>query len=368
MVVRVSTLLVFLAGCLSAPAGEHDAGGPLVIDSGNTAVDGATGTWSFDSVLAPFAFTDYTSMATDGITLWLFRKTGGLLYRTDPTWDVWAPLPSIPNDLPGSFAGEMYDGAMVHTPSDQLLVGRWRLDGDVSGRLAVFTIAENSWETLGEDGGLTMNHGFVYLDGDHLLGLQHGGIEESFRRLTLSPYTEKVSESITGPAGPDPLWFSRAADMERVGDTIYVIKNDWTSSPPPSPTGDRLLSMPTSTLSVNNNVALTDLGPLPFEVGNGSCLAYVPEGFGGAGADGGLFVIAGESPSDEEGRGTFSSDFALYDLASSTWLPQGNLPFPVGGGTSCAFFDGAVVVAAATRTSDEDETTQHILHVGWSDP
>lgn len=95
-----------------------------------------------------------------------------------------------------------------------------------------------------------------------------------------------------------------------------------------------------------------DLGGLAFEVGHGSALVALPPGWSqgagggvgvGVGDRGGLFIVAGCSPSNHEGFGPPSDLFAIYDVAKGS-LTQGRLPGPTGAGTSACFHRGCVAI------------------------
>jgi len=88
----------------------------------------------------------------------------------------------------------------------------------------------------------------------------------------------------------------------------------------------------------------TDLGPLPFEIGHGAALvALPPKWSAGVGAEGGLFIVAANSPSNHEGWGTPSSSYALYDVASGRFV-TGTLPNVSGSGTSAALHRGKLYI------------------------
>jgi len=71
----------------------------------------------------------------------------------------------------------------------------------------------------------------------------------------------------------------------------------------------------------------------------------VPAGWcGSVGGRGGLFIVAGSSPSDHEGRGAPSPNFLVFDIEQGRVTAQGELPDATGTGTSLAFHDDKVFV------------------------
>ena len=99
-----------------------------------------------------------------------------------------------------------------------------------------------------------------------------------------------------------------------------------------------------TTFRIRSPELVSDLGTLPFEVGHGSALTPLPPNWSPAvGAKGGLFIIAGCSPSNHEGWGPPSDRYAIYDAASGKFT-LGRLPNVTGAGTSAVFHGGKVIV------------------------
>ncbi|MBL8695494.1 MAG: right-handed parallel beta-helix repeat-containing protein [Planctomycetes bacterium] len=172
---------------------------------------------------------------------------------------------------------------------------------------------------------------------------------------------------LSGLLGADPHWIGHNSPLTALGDQLYGIKNDWVSPQPEIP-GDRLfridpqrfvrseLRQPPSQFDVPGawiarETAATDLGPLPFETGRGASLVSLPPHWTSAiGREGGLFLIAGCSPSNQDGLGMPSSRAALWDKASGRWTML-DLPGDTGAGTAAALLGNSIYVKRAGGSS-----------------
>jgi len=176
----------------------------------------------------------------------------------------------------------------------------------------------------------------------------------------VDPPDQAERTALQGVVGPNDWWMSRAAQLAALGGRVYAIKNDWHTPPPAgNECGDRLLAFDASAFDPSTFAGgepwkdanwtagwtpTADLGPLPFEVGHGASLVALPPRWcESIGAEGGLFLVAGCSPSNHEGQGQPSSHYALYDVESASFA-VGTLPDVTGTGTSAAFHDGKVFV------------------------
>ncbi|HAK97016.1 MAG TPA: hypothetical protein DCM87_19000 [Planctomycetes bacterium] len=234
--------------------------------------------------------------------------------------------------------------------------------GQNPAKLVAYDIAADKWSWLPT--AATMGHGAA-VAGDHLFGLAHavmgnyGGPLCRVDLRALAPFDER--SEFSGIKGDTAPWLSRAAQLALADGKIYGIKNDWTTPQPADKEkcGDRLYCFdpkdyaPSRFAGGNRwdekkwrveHTPAVDLGALPFEVGHGAALAVLPPAWSPAvGARGGLFILAGESPSDHEGFGAPSSLYAIYDIARGAFT-VGRLPAETASGTSAAFHKGKVYV------------------------
>ncbi len=224
-------------------------------------------------------------------------------------------------------------------------------------RLVRYDPAADRWYWLPTR--LAAGHGSAVIGGRlHAIMDNYGG---PIGRVDLSdPGPRAERTALAGIEGSNPGWLSRAAQLCALDGRIYGIKNDWTTPRPlGGECGDRLFAFDPAAFDASDFAGgepwkdsswsagwtpVEDLGPLPFEVGHGAALVALPPSWCGAiGERGGLFLVAGCSPSDHEGRGAPSDRFALYDLESARFT-LGSLPDVTGHGTSAAFHDGKVFV------------------------
>jgi len=299
-----------------------------------------------------------TSLASDGTRLYYYRNSYGDLYATEDGGVTWTPLPSAP----GGNSGD--NGALAY--GQGMLITR-RHDGEAD-VLTTYDIETGTWTHRGSR--LFGNTGYVVIGGTvygntHAAAVNQGGYITIADLDNLDAVTCQRA-AFSNILGTDPNWFSRAAQMTAgPGDgLLYGIKNDWVTEP--RGTGDRLWRVDPTTLIRNNyfgpnwddwdhaNSTAENLAQLPWEIGYGSAICAVPPGWAGIsqiGAEGGLFIVAGRSPANNEGWGPPSSHFAIYDIESGRFL-QGNLPAPTGSGTSIAFHDGKVFIKQGGSPDD----------------
>jgi len=234
--------------------------------------------------------------------------------------------------------------------------------GDDFFRLVAYDVAGNTWSWTPTV--TIMSHGTVVV-GDYLFGIAHavgGNYGGPICRVNLAEPTAREQRSVLAPMpGKDAWWFSRAAQFAELGGKIYGIKNDWQTPQPEKADeiGDRLFVFDPAAYQPSEfkggkvwdeqhwkaaNTPMTDLGPLPFEIGHGAALVALPPNWAaGIGAQGGLFIVAGNSPANHEGEGMPSNKYALYDIASARCVP-GVLPSITGNGTAAALHNGKLYI------------------------
>lgn len=297
---------------------------------------------------APVAGSSATSMASDGLALYYHDNNDGTLYRSaDATG--WTQMTGAPGAAPENYnAGALayYNGKLYTRRSD-----------GTDPVLTVYDIATDTWSQHGQR--LFGHTGFTVV-GSKLYGNSHAAKQDQGGHLTIADLTNVDAATCTraqvgGLTGNDSDWFSRVVQLASLDGKLYGIKNDWVTQP--RGTGDRLWTVDPATLLINFYIGPnwndwdhaistgTDLGMLPFEPGYGSALVAVPAGWAGVvGAQGGLFIVAGRSPSNHEGFGESASDrFAVYDIATGKFM-GGALPAVTGSGTSATFHNGQVYV------------------------
>jgi len=317
----------------------------------------------FVTVDTPLETQTTTSLAAGGGALYAAMLDGDCFWRS-PDGRTWEPLPSATAQL-GS-RGDWINGMLAFHPTsggEELILRQYDPERDAYGvewsRLVRFDVEKRLWSWLPTR--LAAGHGSVVV-GDAFFALAHA-MGENFGGplacVNLLEPERQAPRSGLGPAkGPDAWWFSRAAQLAAIGERVYVTKNDW-HTPAPEEPGDRLLVFDASAFDPSefeggepwkdanwhaHRTPATDLAPLPFEIGHGSALVALPPHWSPSiGAKGGLFLVAGCSPSNHEGWGQPSDAYALYDVESATWAP-GTLPAATGAATSAAFHDGAVFV------------------------
>ena len=296
----------------------------------------------------------------------LYCASGASVFRSKDGRD-WRALPSAKAALgqaPQWINGMLTYAASIGERGSLLLTAPARADGLVAhgGRqLIVFDIAEQQWrwhQTV-----TAMSHGAT-LVGRHLFGLAHA-VGSNYggplcRIDLLATHRFDDHSVLSGVTGDNAWWFSRAAQLAALDGRIYAIKNDWlTPQPPADVAGDRLLVLTPQSYTASiftggkrwsaknwqaRSTPTTDLGALPFEIGHGAAMVALPPGWNSLiGARGGLFLVAGCSPSNHEGHGRTSDHWAIYDVATKRFTP-GQLPATTGAGTSvCRFGDRLII-------------------------
>lgn len=306
-----------------------------------------------------------TAMAALGDAVYLLVSEADRLFRIAPSFR--AEELASPSTIGAT--GAWWNGDLAAMPSlgakGALLSARRQrgADGKERAALARYDLETGKWSWI--DGAAYISHAAVPL-GDRLYGLCHarmGNYGGAFVRVSFEGGRTKEERTMPGGhSGPDRDWWSRAAQIAAHDGKLYLVKNDWTSPQPKvaGEIGDRLMvcdpaDFSPSVLSPGSDpeegrgwkesrTKVSDLGPLPFEIGQGAALVALPKNWStDVGESGGLFLVAGTSPSDHEGQGTPSAEFAIHDIASGKWR-VGRLPGPTGTATSAVFSDGRVLI------------------------
>jgi parallel beta-helix repeat protein len=354
-------IAVDLEGSASWTKSEvFDGGVPNYYDSG----------LEFETVDTPVENQQSAAIVAAGKILFLAVAEGERLYRSDDGGRAWREVKS-PASLGGS-PGDWMGGMLAFDPrhyQQGALFTRHREPKSAGKegrfRLVVYDIAKDEWQWTVTP--VSMSHGLA-VSGKYLFGIAHarmGNYGGGICRVSLDPY--KKSEDRTmfdfgGTAGvPDPDWYSRAAQFCSVQGKIYGIKNDWTTPAPADParSGDILFWFDPAAFrpSLHSGsdpeeskgwrefrTPATAVARLPFEAGHGASVVEVPPGWSpDIGKKGGLFLLAGCSPSNHEGWGPPSRSFALFDIESSKFT-VGQLPGATGGGSAAAFSNGKVMI------------------------
>ena len=291
-----------------------------------------------------------------------------MLYRS-ADGKKWEELKRITDDL-GGWHGDWINGMLAYDANVGSKGSLYLRHRDTrrnkfnreSDRLARYDIASNTWSWMPTV--VAMGHGTTvvnhYLYGiAHALGGNFGGPICRVDLLHPGPLDERT---VLGPMkGSTPEWFSRAAQFATIDGKIYGIKNDWTTPQPKAAAeiGDRLFVFDPKDFAVSKfaggdpwdspkwasvKTPVQDLGPLPFEPGHGAALVALPPRWSkDVGRQGGLFIVAGCSPSNQEGFGRPSTLYAIYDIVSGKFR-VGTLPGNTGHGTSAAFHKGKVYI------------------------
>ncbi len=322
----------------------------------------------FKTFHAPFETQDSSSMASDGTLLFCATQEDERLWAS-PDGREWTERTGPATGL-GCPGAAWSNGMLVYYT---LADGKGRLClrhtaparneyGQEPGKLVSYDIAADKWSWLPT--AATMGHGAA-VAGGKLFGLAHaimGNYGGPVCRVDLqNPAPLDERSELSGIKGDTAPWLSRAAQLAFADGKIYGIKNDWTTPQPADKDkcGDRLYCFdpkdyaPADFAGGNRwdekswrvkHTPAVDLGVLPFEVGHGAALVALPPGWSGAvGARGGLFIVAGASPSNNEGWGAPSDLYAIYDIAGGAFT-VGHLPAETGGATSAALHKGKVYV------------------------
>ena len=326
----------------------------------------ADGSLLFETVSTSVETQDASALASDGKRLYCASLEGDRLFASDDG-RAFLPLKSPREDLGGR--GDWINGMLAFSrrgPEGSLILRHRDPEPDEFGvewsRLVVYDIAKGRWSWLPTR--LAAGHGSVVL-GRHLFAIAHaimGNYGGPIARVDLSkPPAQAERTTLEGVKGENSGWLSRAAQLAEVGGRIYGIKNDWITPQPlaAGENGDRLFVFDPKQFQVSRfkggepwdaahwEAAYTpveDLGPLPFEVGHGAALVGLPPRWSSRiGAEGGLFVLAGCSPSNHEGQGSPSDRYALYDIESGQFSP-GRLPDATGTGSSAVLHQGRLYI------------------------
>ncbi|UCG17583.1 MAG: right-handed parallel beta-helix repeat-containing protein [Phycisphaerales bacterium] len=322
----------------------------------------------FTTVSTPIQTQGPSSLASDGKDLYCATMDGERFLRS-ADGRGWTGLKKVSADL--RHRGSAWINGMLayyaRGGDKGQLVLRCRAEeknafGQDVDRLVAYDIAADTWSWVPTT--TILGHGATVV-GDHVYGIAHaimGNYGGPICRVNLASPGAGDERTVLGSIkGPNDAWFSRAGQLALLNGKIYGTKNDWETPQPQEPDkiGDRLYvfdpdDFVVSTFrdgdpwdSKNWSAGLTpckDLGPLPFEIGHGAALVPLPPNWSrNVGAQGGLFIVAGCSPSNHEGYGSPSNRYAIYDVAGAAFT-TGTLPDITGTGTSAAFHDGKVYV------------------------
>jgi hypothetical protein len=241
-------------------------------------------------------------------------------------------------------------------------------DGDLNlrRRIARYDFASDEWTLVpGDQVAVLISHSLRVL-GNYVYGIQHAGDTPLIRvNLEGMNYGKVEFTKPDGIEGSDPRWLSRAAQLSAGNGLIYGVKNDWCVPSSPSDagaacntSGQRLFSIDPANFNDDIPTPVEFSVPLPFEIGHGSTLVFVPKGWGRrVGAMGALFLTNGRAPSDQEGlAATAGNQYALYDIACDHWL-VGDLPSQSGSGASAVFYQNQIVVHPGGKP-DENSSNQ----------
>jgi len=307
----------------------------------------------FSTQVGPSAGCVGTALASDGEQVWFLCQHEMSLYQS-------------PSGLSGSWTavvapstmghavnpGWMVDSNMAYdTVGLRLVSSRWR-DDDLPGantwdreRIAYYDIQSDTWTLVRDGPPVRSTHGHTVIAG-YLFAIAGANSSPLIRielsSLTATSYIEEWGSISTAIGEDNPDWVGFPARIAVLDGLGYLIKNDWVTNP--AGTGDQLLRFDPASYAFNGTTPVTRLGQFPFEVGTGSALVALPAGWAGLGSLGGLLIIAGTSPSNQDGAGPNSDLYAIYDVAGSSFWPVAQLPAAVGRGTSAVFHQGRVVI------------------------
>ncbi len=321
----------------------------------------------FVTISTPVEAQSASALVSDGTSLYCACLDGNRLFRSTDGKE-WTELKNPSHALHAQ--ATWINGMLAYYPKGgakgRLYLRFMHPDRNEYGnevhRLAAYDIAADAWSWLPT--AVALGHGTVVV-GDRLYGIAHalgGNFGGPVCRVNLAdPAAMDERTVLSGLKGRDAWWLSRAAQFAVLGGRIYGIKNDWTTPQPADAdeVGDRLFCFDPGAFAVSkfaggqpwddknwreSRTPVTDLGPLPFEPGHGAALVALPPNWCGAvGKDGGLFIVAGSSPSNHEGFGPPSARYAIWDAAGGKYT-LGTLPDLTGSGTSAAMHDGRIYI------------------------
>jgi len=312
----------------------------------------------FTRVTGPVQGCNGASLVSDGTDLW-YLCHGQKRIFSSPTGatDSWTEHTSA-SSLGSDVYPLMGDSAMGYDPIGQrLIMSRWSLSG-TSEHVVYYNMSSDSWTLVRRPGNPapTSNQAHVVVNGWLFSAWIGIGSSNNLRRFVVADITptffDEEYSGIPFVANEDsPQWFSNATKMAVHNGMVYLIKNDWNTPPlsPPTVPGDQLLRFDPATFAFTGITPAVRLETLPFELGGGSALVALPAGWAGLGAQGGMLVLSGVTPSDQNGwcppATTCRADlYAIYDVAADLFRATATLPANFGGGTSAAFHKGAVVI------------------------
>lgn len=314
-----------------------------------------------------------TTLQSDGARLWYWTGALGRLFHS-PTglendWTEVNPITDPAFGLAGWNPGEHYGMGMAlyrgwGAGNLIVFVSRWRDDNNPVGPpwereyLVGYDTQAGLWRAVNTGGSVDCNTGHIIVDGA-LIAHQHGGPDNGhmYKFDLAAPWAASYfRRGFGGIIGDNSNWFSRVSVQALHEDgLVYTMKNDWTEG---LSSGDRFLRYnPGDFTEFFPDIAATDLGQLPFQVGEGCALVSLPPGFAGLGLpQGGLFLLrgaGGPGTAPHEGRGEATQDYAIYDVMNGTWI-TGTLPGYSGSGGSAAFHDGRVYIKRGNANQGND--------------
>ncbi|MFQ5805460.1 MAG: right-handed parallel beta-helix repeat-containing protein [Phycisphaerae bacterium] len=322
----------------------------------------------FVTLSTPIATQNASALVSDGKHLYCAALDGDRLFRSE-NGRLWAKLKSPAADLGGQ-SGNWINGMLAFYPGagekGRLYLRQRDAQRDQHGhqpfKLVAYDLATDTWSWTPTV--VAMGHGTTTVGG-YLFGLAHalgGNFGGPACRVNLADPAAVEERTVLGPLrGKEAGWFSRAAQLAALQGKIYGIKNDWTTPQPhdADEVGDRLYAFDPADYAASkfsggnlwndknwkaSRTPAADLGGLRFEVGHGASLVALPPNWCSAvGKQGGLFIVAGCSPSDHEGYGPPSSRYAVYDVASGQ-VTAGDLPDTTGAGSSAALHNGKLYI------------------------
>ena len=324
----------------------------------------------FETIDTPMSSQSDTSLVSTGTYLFCATRDEDQLYRSEngkewtarksPTAELKSPDGGWQNQMLAYWKGPNGSEHLILRSIDP----KRDEHGQNAGRYVMYDIEKDTWSWTPTWS--TPSHGTAVV-GNYLYGISHavggnyGGPISRFDLAKPGSTDERtVLDGFKGDRGAG-WWFSRAAKLAAVDGRVYGIKNDWATPQPAEAdkNGDRLFVFDPKDFKPSQfgggfhwddkqwkeaHTPVTDLGSLPFEVGHGSALVALPAKWSAAVGDkGGLFIVAACSPSNNEGFGQPSDNYAIYDIASGEFT-VGHLPGPTGAGTSATWHQGKVYI------------------------
>lgn len=319
---------------------------------------------AFETLSTPVDSSFASGLTSSGARLYYLRRDTYAFYESTTGGQTWSQL--FGPDMLGGWHGDWMSGLLAyHTDSGYGAGAIYSSQRDASNiqRLVFYDIAGDMWNW-------TPTYAFfshsATIVGDEFFALTHawgwntGG---STQRVELGAfpaypaYPDRTGlANILGESGD---WFCRGAQLTHTEGRVYGIKNDWTT---PNGTGDRVFGFDPADFDPSiftgvfpdsihdfgkwqtHGTPAVDYGQLPFEIGYGAVLVGLPADWSvDVGSQGGLFIVAGASPSNNEGWGNPSDIYAIFDVATRS-LKTGVLPGISGYGASGTFHDGAVYI------------------------